>query len=65
MEREVISLGDWMRHLLKYKDGRFARHSGFCYYAFNHLLRAQSKQHSSYVCKKLNGKDITFQDLEG
>ena len=61
---EVISLGDWIRHLLKYKDGRFARHSRFCYYAFNHLLRAQSKQHSSYVCKKLNGKNITFQDLE-
>ena len=61
---EVISLGDWIRHLLKYKDGRFARHSRFRYYAFNHLLRMQSKQHSSYVCKKLNGKNITFQDLE-
>ena len=35
---ETISLSDWIRHLLKYKDGQFAHHSQFHYYAFNHLL---------------------------
>ena len=33
---ETISLSDWIRHLLKYKDGQFAHHSQFRYYAFNH-----------------------------
>ena len=61
---KIISLSDWIRHLLKYKDGQFAQHSQFRYYAFNHLLYMQSKQHFSYMCKKLNDKNITFQNLK-
>ena len=34
-----IKLADWIRHLLRYKDDRFARHSRFRYVAFNILMR--------------------------
>ena len=61
---KVISLSDWICHLLKYKDDQFAHHSYFCYYTFNYLLCTQSKQHFNYICKKLNGKNIIFQNLK-
>jgi len=34
---------DWIKHVLRLKDGRFARHPRFRYMVFNILLRSQSK----------------------
>ena len=50
-----ISMLDWIRHLLRYKDERFARHSRFRYVAFNILMRSQAKRQAKWVCKKVNG----------
>ena len=43
-----VSFIDWARHLLRYKDGRFARHSMFRFWVFNTNMRATAREASSF-----------------
>ncbi|MCJ1238755.1 hypothetical protein MMC14_006746 [Varicellaria rhodocarpa] len=61
--RNKITLQEWVRHLLKYKDKRFARHPRFRYVAFNTMMRSEGKKNTSYICKKVNGERITVEEL--
>lgn len=38
----TIPLADWGRHLMRYGDGRFAKHKTFSYFLFNYLRRQQA-----------------------
>ena len=58
-----FTLKEWIRHLLRYHDKRFARHPRFRYVVFNTLLRADAKVKASYLCRKVNGEDISLEDL--
>ena len=61
-----IGLRDYIRHLLLYKDGRFAQHSRFRYVGFNMLMRHQINSKSGFFVKKLRPKqgDLTLNDLK-
>ena len=52
-----ISFDSWIRHLLRYKDGRFASHSRFRYVVFNMLMRQKARTQSSYLFSKYPNKD--------
>ncbi|KAF5711868.1 ATP-dependent DNA helicase PIF1 [Fusarium mundagurra] len=47
-----IQYGDYIERLMKFHDGRFARHPRFPYVAFNTLMRQQVNQRSSFFIKK-------------
>lgn len=58
-----LSFEDWIRHLLRYKDGRFATHSRFRYVVFNMLMRQRSSKQASWVCRNTN-TDVDFEGLQ-
>ena len=47
--RKTIAEPDYVRHLMRYNNGRFARYPGFRYWAFNHSLREQASKASSFM----------------
>jgi hypothetical protein len=63
---QEIGLRDYIRHLLLYKDGRFAQHSCFRYVGFNMLMRHQINSKSGFFVKKLRPEqgDLTLDDLK-
>jgi helitron helicase-like protein/uncharacterized protein DUF6570 len=48
-----VTIMDWARHLLKYKDGRFGRHKRFRYVAFNMHYRRTAGRQARYATKKI------------
>ena len=64
-ERE-ISYSDYLLHLMRYSDGRFASHSRFPYFVFNTRMRQQSSQLSSFFVNRFNrpeGRDVSIDDI--
>jgi ATP-dependent DNA helicase PIF1 len=61
-----IGLRDYIRHLLLYKDSRFAQHSRFRYIGFNMLMRHQINSKSGFFVKKMRPEqgDLTLDDLK-
>ena len=59
-----IMFKDWISHVLRYKDGRFAHHPHFHYVAFNMWMHLESKKSASYLCKQLNGQPVTLDMLQ-
>jgi ATP-dependent DNA helicase PIF1 len=60
-----IPLRDYVRHLLLFRDGRFARHLRFRYVAFNMLMRRQVNTKSGFFVRKVQPKqgDLSLNDL--
>jgi len=52
-----VSYADYIEHLMKYHDGRFARHPRFRYVVFNTLMRRQVNKKSTYFVNKLSSDD--------
>ena len=46
--RYKIPEHNYYKHLMRYADGRFARHPRFRYYAFNSMMRHRSKRAAAY-----------------
>ena len=64
-ERE-ISYSDYVLHLMRYSNGRFASHSRFPYFVFNTWMRQQSSQLSSFFVNRFNrpeGRDVSIEDI--
>ena len=64
-EREV-SYADYVVHLMRYSNGRFASHSRFPYFVFNTRMRQQSCQLSSFFVNRFNrpeGRDVSIDDI--
>ncbi|KAF5578398.1 ATP-dependent DNA helicase PIF1 [Fusarium pseudoanthophilum] len=47
-----VTYSDYIERLMKFHDGRFAKHPRFPYVAFNTLMRQQVNQRSSFYVKK-------------
>jgi ATP-dependent DNA helicase PIF1 len=62
--RDPIAFSAWIRHVLRYKDGRFARHSRFSYVVFNMSMRQQARARATYICSKIDDADMSFEDLQ-
>ena len=58
-----VTFEQWILHLIRYKDGRFARHSRFRYMAFNMHLRHKSKDKAKYFCKRSNAQNPDIEQL--
>ena len=64
-ERE-ISLNDYVSHLMRYSDGRFASHSRLPYFLFNTRMRQQSHSLSAFFVNRFNepeGRNVTIEDI--
>ena len=56
---------EYFSHLLKYKDGRFARHACWRYFALNSQMRWRALQEGKvYVKQSLNAQQCTIEDLQ-
>jgi hypothetical protein len=47
-----VSASDYFKHLMRYHDGRFARHPRFRYFAWNSILRWDGKKRSRMFAKR-------------
>ena len=60
-----IKPAEYFSHLLKYKDGRFARHPRWRYFALNSQMRWRALQESKvYVKQSFNDQQCTIEDLQ-
>jgi hypothetical protein len=50
---------DWIQHLMRYQDGRFAQHDRFRFAVFNIWMRELSSARSPWVVNKHLGKPLT------
>ncbi len=61
-QREV-SFKDYVKHLMRYKDDRFAQHARFRWWAFNTMMRAQAKGTSKWTWKRVNNRNVDIEEL--
>jgi ATP-dependent DNA helicase PIF1 len=60
-----VKPAEYFKHLLQYKDGRFARHSRWKYFALNSQMRWRALQEGKvYVKQNLNDDQITVTDIQ-
>lgn len=50
--RSKLKFFDWVQHLMRYRDGRFAQHERFRYAVFNLWIREQSSGRSRWLINK-------------
>lgn len=58
-----LKFRDWMLHMLKYHDGRFAKHDRFRYACFNLWMRDMASGRSRWVLNHRPGQPLTVQDI--
>lgn len=54
---------DWVQHLIRYHDGRFAKHPRFRYSAMNIWLRDLSSARSRWVVNRHHGQGVSIDEL--
>ena len=60
-----VHLGDYFKHLLRYEDGRFARHRRFPWFMFNTLQRHRSLSQSRiFVRQNHDAAQLTVPDIQ-
>ncbi|CAG8622461.1 21469_t:CDS:2 [Cetraspora pellucida] len=60
-----IKPAGYFSHLLKYKDGRFAQHARWRYFALNSQMRWRALQEGKvYVKQSLNGEQLNVEDVQ-
>ena len=59
-----VTIGDYMKHLMMYKDDRFARHPRFRYFALNTEMRWRALQEGNiYVRQHARDAQLTVEEL--
>jgi hypothetical protein len=59
-----VKPAEYFQHLLKYKDGRFARHTRWRYFALNSQMRWKVLQEAKvYVKQSLDGEQLTVEEV--
>jgi hypothetical protein len=53
-----VNAQDYFKHLLRYRDGRFAQHSRFRYFAWNSILRREGKTKARIFEKRNKNDDL-------
>ena len=62
--RKTIKPVDYFQHLMQYRDGRFARHSRFRFFAMNSLMRwAAMSQGRIFLQQQMEDPKITMDQL--
>jgi hypothetical protein len=60
-----VTMAEWAAHLMRYEDGRFARHPRFRYWALNTIMRHEAKRASKwYTTTHPADKELTFEDIQ-
>jgi len=60
--QRTVSYDAYVKHLMRYKDGRFARHPRWRYVVFNTKLRRQANTRASYIVNKMLG-DVSLEEI--
>ncbi|KAJ7440710.1 hypothetical protein B0H11DRAFT_2252723 [Mycena galericulata] len=65
-EREdKVTMTEWAAHLMRYKDGRFARHPRFRYWALNTIMRHDAKKASQwFTTTHKEDKELTVEEIK-
>lgn len=63
LRSKKLKFYDWVQHLMRYHDGRFACHDRFRYAVFNIWLRELSSARSRWVVNKHHGVPVTVEQL--
>ena len=58
-----VSYAQYAQHMMKYHDGRFARHPRFRYVVFNTLMRDTVNSRSRYFTKR-SDRSYTYEELQ-
>ena len=53
----------YAKHLMKYHDGRFARHPRWRYVVFNTLMRKQASERAGYYVRGSERRDVGIEEL--
>ncbi|EED12031.1 hypothetical protein TSTA_001030 [Talaromyces stipitatus ATCC 10500] len=63
--QRTVPFEDYIKHLMKFHDGRFARHPRFRYVVFNILMRQQANSKAGFFVKQrtIRGQEVTADDL--
>jgi hypothetical protein len=59
-----VSYSSYIKCLMAYRDGRFARHSHFRYAVFNTYMRKQSVKKAGFFVRKADAGNITAEDIQ-
>jgi ATP-dependent DNA helicase PIF1 len=60
-----VSYSDYIDHLMRYRDGRFARHERFRYVVFNTNMRRQVAGQSTFLLNRHKEQgEVTVEDIE-
>jgi hypothetical protein len=60
-----VTMTEWAAHLMRFKDGRFARHPRFRYWALNTIMRHEAKKSSKWYCTThREDRELTVQDIQ-
>jgi ATP-dependent DNA helicase PIF1 len=63
--RDKIPFNEWIRHTMRYRDGRFGRHARFRYEVFNMLQREKVRSQASWICREIDGDArMTLEDIQ-
>ncbi|KAK6987993.1 hypothetical protein R3P38DRAFT_2660964, partial [Favolaschia claudopus] len=64
--REIpVTMTEWAAHLMRYRDGRFACHPRFRYWALNTIMRHDAKKASKwYATTHKDDRDLTVEDIK-
>ena len=63
--RTCTSMSDWAKHLIWYKDGRFAQHQYFKFITHNIIVRKITLERTKFIVnQKLGDKHLTVADLQ-
>ena len=58
-----VSYAQYAQYMMKYYDGRFARHPRFRYVVFNTLIRDAVNSRSRYFTKR-SDRNYTYEELQ-
>ncbi|KAF8195724.1 hypothetical protein K438DRAFT_1587127, partial [Mycena galopus ATCC 62051] len=60
-----VTMTEWAAHLMRFKDGRFARHPRFRYWALNTAMRHDAKKASRwFTTTHKDDRDLTVEEIK-
>nr|OQO27419.1 hypothetical protein B0A51_07870 [Rachicladosporium sp. CCFEE 5018] len=58
-----ISYSDYIKHLIKFEDGRFARHNAWLFVVYNTLMREQIRSKAAFISRRQGEDAFTADEL--
>jgi hypothetical protein len=59
-----VTYSNYIKCLMAYRDGRFARHSHFRYAVFNTFMRKQSMEKAGFFVRKADATNVTVDEIQ-